>query len=125
MKTKMIKTDNNYPFNIQINGKFFQDLEALILYAKSQDPYLDMGGDKVLHSSPEGKQQNALKAAIREAIEEELKPLRKNYGKLYNLCLDYFVGDVSGHQFKKELRPLLEISKEEASTLFKKRRFKS
>jgi len=125
MKTKMIKTDKHYPFNIEIDGKFFQDLESLILYVKSQDIYLGMGGDKVLHFSPEGKQQNALNTAIGEGIKKELKPLRNNYGKLYNLCLDYFVGDVSGHQFKKELRPLLGISEKEASTLFKRRRFKS
>ena len=111
--------------NIEREGKFFQNLESLILYVKSQDSYLGMGGDKVLHSSPEGKQQNALNAAIRTVIVEELKPLRGSYGRLYNLCLDYFVGDVSGHQFKKELRPLLEISEEEAATLFKRRRFKS
>ena len=113
------------PITDLVTGNLFLQLKAKLLLAENADLYLDMGGDKVLHSSPEGKQQNALKAAIREAIEEELKPLRKNYGKLYNLCLDYFVGDVSGHRFKKELRPLLEISKEEASTLFKKRRFKS
>jgi len=122
MNTKIL---SKYPLNIEREGKSFQDLESLILYVKSQDSYLGMGGDKVLHSSPEGKQQNALNAAIRTVIEEELKPLRGSYGKLYNLCLDYFVGDVSGHQFKKELRPLLEISEEEAATLFKRRRFKS
>ena len=116
---------SKYPLNIEREGKFFQNLESLILYVKSEDSYLGMGGDKVLHSSPEGKQQNALNAAIRTVIHEELKPLRGSYGRLYNLCLDYFVGDVSGHQFKKELRPLLEISEEEAATLFKRRRFKS
>lgn len=129
-----IEISKHYPFNIEIDGKFFQDLktfEAIImnkalklLLEENASMYLCIGLPTISDSSPEGKQQIALFDAIRTVIKKELEPIRNEYSSLYNLCLDYLVGDVSGQIFKKELRAVLQVSEEEAELLDGKKRFK-
>jgi hypothetical protein len=86
--------------------------------------YLGIGLPTISDSSPEEKQQIALFDAIRTVIKKELDPIKNEYSRLYNLCLDYLAGDVSGQIFKKELRTVLQVSEEEAELLDGKKRFK-
>ena len=129
-----IETSKHYPFNIEIDGKFFQDLETFeaiimnktlkLLLEENASMYLGIGLPTISDSSPEGKQQIALFDAIRTVIKKELDPIKNEYSRLYNLCLDYIAGDVSGQIFKKELRTVLQVSEEEAELLDGKKRFK-
>ena len=84
-----IKTSKHYPFNIEIDGKFFQDLETFeaiimnktlkLLLAENADLYLGMGLPTISDFSPEGKQQRALFDAIRTVIKKELNPIKNEY----------------------------------------------
>ncbi len=132
MNEYKIESRPQYPFNFEVtqNGGhcgYFQDLDQALLFVKNTEGYPDIGAKTIDNSSPEEKHQNASGdqlAAIRVVIKETVQPLKKSYGELFNLCTDYFVGDVSAQQFRKELRAHLGISIEEAVQLNARRRFK-
>jgi len=49
------------PLTDLVTGNLFLQLAGKLLLAENAYLYLGMGGDKVLHFSPEGKQQRAYK----------------------------------------------------------------
>ena len=57
----MLVHPSTLPITDLVTGNLFLQLKAKLLLAENAHLDLGMGSDKILHSSPEGKQQRASK----------------------------------------------------------------